>query len=148
MIEEIKKAIPDGYKITSFINDISNGKITGKITITIEKIDIIEFENYWEKYSNNGFSHILTEKWQMYGWHILIDFYRWFAKELNGDWEPDWKSESQGKYYIIYNHSSSGGYEANKEFFYSYSGIVFSGDAVEKALQILPTEFLDKLFQI
>ena len=92
MEKEIRKEIPEGYKMTSFTNDLSNGKVT----ITIEKIED-GFGKYWKRFWFERYNILYHKSFDYYDWEVLIDFYRWLAKELNGDWKPDWKSKSQKK---------------------------------------------------
>jgi hypothetical protein len=137
---------PDGYEITKV--EIADGKAYASIEKIEEKKD---FDWYWEKFYN-GLSYNIESQWKLNRWPILMEFYRWFAKELNGDWKPDWKDEKQLKWYIYYDYSWT---RENNRYLYgsllcfdSHFGISFQEEAVQKALKILPKEFLDKLFQI
>ncbi|MFA5153400.1 MAG: hypothetical protein WC554_12625 [Clostridia bacterium] len=141
MKNEIKVIPPDGFKVVC-VNVVNN-----EITATIEKIED-DFGKYWKRYCQE--IHYIHEAtcWEAHLWFVLIDFYRWFAKELNGDWKPDWKNRNDDNYCIYYNFRTRVYEATNFSNTNICFNIYFSQESVEKALKILPKEFLDKLFQI
>ncbi|MCK9273345.1 hypothetical protein M0P65_07455 [Candidatus Gracilibacteria bacterium] len=142
MEKEIKVIPPDGFRIVS-VNLFNN-----EITATIEKKKEDDFGKYWKRCWFERYNIINYKSFDYYDWEVLINFYRWFAKELNGDWKPNWKCETQKKYCICYDYDF-GKYEIDCKYSHSISfGITFSKETAEKALEICPKEFLDKLFQI
>ena len=143
MEEEIKKVIPEGYKMTSFTNDLLNGKII----ITIEMIKD-DFGKYWKRFWFERYNIIDYQSFDYYDWEVLILFYHWFAKELNGDWKPDWSNGKYDKFHIYYFFNTKTHGATSSNYNTGCFNIHFSEEAAEKALKILPKEFLDKLFQI
>jgi hypothetical protein len=139
---EIITPLPEGWRITRvwFGTD-------GNVHTAIEKIKEKDFEWYWGKFYIESSCNV-DKQWKLVRWFVLIDFYRWFSKELNGEWKPDWESENQLKYIIYYSWDEKK-YITDCYYHSDYSfGISFSEKAVQKALKILPKEFLDKLFQV
>ncbi|MFA5300674.1 MAG: hypothetical protein WC389_21000 [Lutibacter sp.] len=143
IIDKIITVPKSGYKITK--SEI----IDGQVHTTIEKIEEKkDFDWYWNQYFEENLNGVPKINFNKCGWATLIDFYRWFAKELNGDWEPDWEYAHQYKFYIEFIHGKKKYASGNFSALDSSFGIVFSEEAVHKAFKILPKEFLDKLFQI
>lgn len=70
-----------------------------------------------------------------------------YADQVNGDWEPDWRSSTQGKYYIFYNYK-------NKQHYVCCEHVYNSGlsyfKTEELALQAIEDmrEQLDILFDL
>ncbi len=133
---------PPGWKIIKVYLGLD-----GKAYTMIEKIEEKDFKWYWKKFRSEE-KYDFIPGWNMCKWFVLIDFYRWFAKELNGDWKPDWEDKWEKKWNIYYDYIINrccDGWTTPTNFSF---GIVFSEEAVQKALKILPREFLDKLFQV
>ncbi|MDD5006473.1 MAG: hypothetical protein PHS93_09550 [Candidatus Omnitrophica bacterium] len=133
---------PPGWKIIKVYLGLD-----GKAYTMIEKIEEKDFKWYWKKFRSEE-KYDFIPGWNMCKWFVLIDFYRWFAKELNGDWVPNWKYVVEDKYHIYKNYETNEYYYCFSNVADSHFGIIFSKEAVQKALKILPREFLDKLFQV
>lgn len=138
--------------ITINVPDGKSGKITeGDDGIRITWIDEVnQFKEYVQRYRNEKAPMVAP---YLYPWSIIrLDPTQWhiqdkfgllqmIADDLNGAWEANWVDQAQAKYAVSYDYSDN---VIGPMMWYHVQipTIVFSKEAVQKAVEIIPPEFI------
>ena len=130
---------PEGYEAI----------LDGKNVVIRQKQPKKDLQYWWGKYRTDTVGTFMEGNIYAYPWHILVDFYRWLAEQLNEGWKPCWSRNAEGKFHIYYDdNSDSFGYLALSNHNYGM-GVVFKNmETTQKAIEILGQPLLKKIFQI